>query len=213
MKRFFSASLIALSAILFFSGCGPEVEPTPPDPIDNKLSVSPTSLVFPATGGSQDLRVTTDASSFNVSASDSWVSTSKSGDVVTVIASANGSKDSRSATLTVVAGNAKAEVAVTQGGKTNRPADDPYPTADYGLADKTVFVPAEMCRAITVANQETRTFTVPINKTGNIKPEPGLKMIMNTPTALFPDGLLAEVVTVKETGGNYEVTYRLLKLE
>lgn len=211
MKRSVFATLLAVFALLSLPGCNEPEDPTPPS--ETKLSVSPTNLVFPAEGGSQEFRINTDAPSSQVSASDSWVSVATSNDVVTVTVPANSSKDSRTATITVRAGNAKAEVTVLQSGKTSRPADDPYPTAQYGLADRTVFVPADVCKAILSADQTAHTFTVPMNKTGNIKPEQGLKLIMNTPTALFPDGLLVEVVSVKESGGNYEVTYKDLKLE
>ena len=211
MKRLVFTVLPAVFSLLFLSGCKEPEDPTPPS--DYKLSVSPTALAFPAEGGSQDFRINTDAPSTQVRASDSWLSVAVSDDVVTVTVEAHTGKDSRTATVTVTAGSAKAEVSVAQTGKTNRPADDPYPTAQYGLADHTVFVPADMCKAITSANQTVHTFTVPMGKTGSIKPETGLKMILNTPTEHFPDGLLAEVVSVKESGGNYEVTYKDLKLE
>ena len=206
MKRLASVAILVVSIVLFVSGCNRAKT-------EYSLAANPTSLEFTAAGGSQEFHIMTDAPSVKIDKSEKWLSTSVAGNVVTVTAEANTGKESRSATITVSAGSSKAEVTVVQSGKSNRPADDPYPTADYDLADKTVFVPAEFCNAISSADQTAMTFTVPMGQTGNVKPYPGLKLIMNTPTDLFPDGLLAEVVSVKESGGNYVVTYKYLKLE
>ena len=210
MKHFHFLTFVLLSVLALAVGC---TEPETPTETKYNLSVNPRDVVLAAEGESVDVQVSTDAPSWSAKASDSWIATSVSGNTLTVTAGANSSKDSRKGTVKVMAGDISVEVSVLQSGKSDRPADDPYPQAQYGLADKTVFVPADVCKAITAANPEAHTFTIPASGTGSVKMEPGWKLIMNTPTSLFPDGLLVEITAVSESGGNYVVTYRDLRLE
>ena len=208
MKRFL---LIAMPLLLLASACR---EKENPDQKKYSLSVSPTMVSLPSEGGSAAVEVTTDAPSLKVEISDKWIQTSTSGNVLTVRADANTDKDSRTGTVRLLAGEASAEITVLQSGASkNRPADDPYPQADYSLDEESIFVKENYSKGITAANPEQKTFTVPASSVGTQKPETGQKLIMNTPTDLFPDGLLAEVVSVSESGGNYTVTYKDLKLE
>lgn len=207
MKRI---SLLALSLMILLQGCGRREDPTPQN---YQLKLDPTTLVLSAAGEAQTVQVTTDAPSWKAEASADWIKVSTSGNTISVSAEANPDKDSRSGAVRVTAGETRAEVSVLQGGKQTRPADDPYPLANYGLADGSIFVKKEYTEGITSANPEQNTFTVPSSAVGAQKPETGQKLIMNTPTELFPDGLLAEVQSVRETNGNYEITYRPLKLE
>lgn len=207
MKRI---SLLALSLMILLQGCGLREDPTPQN---YQLKLDPATLVLSAAGEAQTVQVTTDAPSWKAEASADWIKVSTSGNTISVSADANPVKDSRSGAVRVTAGETRAEVSVLQGGKPNRPADDPYPMASYGLDDESIFVKKEYSEGIIAANPEQNTFTVPSSAVGAQKPETGQKLIMNTPTELFPDGLLAEVQSVKETNGNYEITYRPLKLE
>lgn len=207
MKRI---SLLALSLMILLQGCGHREDPTPQN---YQLKLDPATLVLSAAGEAQTVQVTTDAPSWKAEASADWIKVSTSGNTISVSADANPVKDSRSGAVRVTAGETRAEVSVLQGGKPNRPADDPYPMASYGLDDESIFVKKEYSEGIIAANPEQNTFTVPSSAVGAQKPETGQKLIMNTPTELFPDGLLAEVQSVKETNGNYEITYRPLKLE
>jgi hypothetical protein len=208
MKHFSLLPVFLLASLFLVGACKEKEDPEK----TYQLTLGKTELVFSAAGGSQDVPVTTDAPSWKPSASDSWISVSASGNTLTVTASENKSKDSRSGKVTVTGGGVTRELNVTQGGRSTRPADDPYPTAQYGLQDNSIFVPNKVCDAITSANPDKHTFVLPAAQAEGIKPEPGLRLIMNKPTEQFPDGLLAEVTGVKESGGNYEVTYRDLGL-
>lgn len=208
MKRFL---LIAMPLLLLASACR---EKENPDQKKYSLSVSPTMVSLPSEGGSAAVEVTTDAPSLKVEISDKWIQTSTSGNVLTVRADANTDKDSRTGTVRLLAGEASAEITVLQSGASkNRPADDPYPQADYSLDEESIFVKSDYSNAITSADPATNTFTVPASSVGSQKPEAGQKLIMNTPTDLFPGGLLAKVVSVSESGGNYQVKYENIKLE
>ena len=210
MKRFSILALLAATVLLLTGGCqgkdGPEEK-------EYTISTSSTMLTFSQEGGSKSFDVTTDAPSFRVTVSDKWFSVTQSGNKVTVTAPANTSPDVKSATVTVTAGNSKAEVYLLQGGKSSRPADDPYPQAEYQLADKAIFVKPDYTKGISASDPEACTFTVPASAVGSQKPETGQILIMNTTTDLFPRGLLAKVLSVSDAGGSYTVKYENIRLE
>lgn len=208
MKRILFLSLAILLPLI--SGCGgDELDPTP----TYTIRVSPGALAFPAEGGTETVTITTDAPSVKATCGESWLQLSVQDKVLTVTAGANTGKESRSGKITVTAEGAVSEVSVIQSGKTSRPADDPYPSASYALADKAIFVKEGYSKGITAADPAGRTFTVSTSSVGTQKPEVGQKLIMNTPTSFYPDGLLAEVTSVTESGGSYTVHYKDIKLE
>ena len=208
MKRILFLSLAILLPLI--SGCGgDEPDPTP----SYTVRVSPGALAFPAEGGTETVTITTDAPSVKATCGESWLQLSVQDKVLTVTAGANTGKESRSGKITVTAEGAVSEVSVIQSGKTSRPADDPYPSASYALADKAIFVKEGYSKGITAADPAGRTFTVSTSSVGTQKPEVGQKLIMNTPTSFYPDGLLAEVTSVTESGGSYTVHYKDIKLE
>jgi hypothetical protein len=210
MKHFSLLPVYLLVSLLLVGACKEKEDPEK----EYKLSLSPTSLVFPDTGGSQDFVINTDAPTCQISLSDnSWMGVSAKDKVITVTVQPNSSKEGRTGTVTVDIGTKKAEVSIMQGGKSIPPAEDPYPTCQYGLADESIFVKSDYIKAISGADPSANTFTVPVSSVGEQKPEVGQKLIMNTPTDLFPDGLLAKVVSVSESGGNYQVKYEHIKLE
>ena len=81
-----------------------------------KLVVTPTQLAFSNEGGSGEVTVTTNID-YSCSASESWVNVSKSGGKITVSVAANGSVESRSATVTFTGEGVESRtVAITQTG-------------------------------------------------------------------------------------------------
>ncbi len=80
------------------------------------LSINPTSLSYGASEtGTKSVTITTNASSWDATASASWITLSKSGNTLSVRASTNTATSARSATITVTAGNAaSATLTVTQ---------------------------------------------------------------------------------------------------
>lgn len=203
-------NFLALFLLLLLLCCRRSGDQTPQN---YSLTVDPVKLVFSGAGGSQNVQVATDAPSWNAEASDGWIKVSTSGNTLSVQVEANPEKASRNGSIRVTAGATTADLTVMQSGKQNRPADDPYPKANYGLDDDAIFVKKAYTEGITSADPEQNTFTVPSSAVGAQKPEVGQKLIMNTPSSLFPDGLLAEVKSVRESGGNYEVSYTPLALE
>lgn len=79
----------------------------------------------------------------------------------------------------------------------------------YELSPKTVIVPETTARRISNVDTIRRKLTMP---TTAATPEVGQCIIVNTPTADLPEGLLAKVTSVKETGNGYEVTYDYAEL-
>jgi hypothetical protein len=92
--------------------------------VTTTLSVSPTSLSYTASEtGTKTVTVTTNASSWDATTSASWIQLTKSGASLRVnVTSANSSTSSRSATITVTAGNASSKtVSVSQAGNSGFP--------------------------------------------------------------------------------------------
>ncbi|MDR2915218.1 MAG: hypothetical protein LBV74_10370 [Tannerella sp.] len=88
------------------------------------LSVNPTSLSYGASEtGTKSVTVTTNASSWDATANASWITLSKSGNTLSVrISSANTATSTRSATITVTAGDAASTtLIVTQAAATGTP--------------------------------------------------------------------------------------------
>lgn len=75
----------------------------------------------------------------------------------------------------------------------------------YELSPSAVLVPADVAKAITNVDLVGRKLTLPASAT---KPEVGQCLIINTPTALLHDGLLAKVSAVTDNSdGTYTVSY------
>ena len=107
MKRFALPVLLAAFALLLVSGCRKKEDP---ENENYKLTVSPTSLVFPAEGGSQTVTITTDAPACTVTPSDSWITMSSADNVLTVKVEANPKTESRNGTIKLEAGKTKVQL-------------------------------------------------------------------------------------------------------
>ena len=103
------------------SGCGKDKKDEPtPDPV--KITVNPTSISLPSTGGERTFTVTTNATEWSVSADAAWLTASKQGGSVRLEASAN-SGAARNTTVRCTAGTETATVSVSQGQVTARQQD------------------------------------------------------------------------------------------
>lgn len=109
---------------LNLSACGGD--DTPPAP-DAAVTASAETIEFTADGGTQTFTVTT-TGEWDASASDSWIelrksgTTSKSGSVEVTV-KPNTSRQSRSGSIRLMSGTARASVAVNQAGKEPEPVD------------------------------------------------------------------------------------------
>jgi hypothetical protein len=98
------------------AGTAPEMTVTVTQKI-HTLSVSPTSLSFGSSADYKNVTVTTTASSWDATASDSWVTLTKQGSTLRVNVSAKTTTSSRNATVRITAGTAPEKtVTVTQSG-------------------------------------------------------------------------------------------------
>ena len=80
----------------------------------------------------------------------------------------------------------------------------------YELSPTAVLVPETTAKLISNVDTTGCNFTMPLSGS---KPEVGQCLIINTPTAALPDGLLAKVKSVKETSSGYEVSYQDAELK
>ena len=113
MKRISTIALFTTLALLAAVSCRKENEQT----IEwrTELQVLKSNLVFMPAGGTESLE--TNLSSISATADKSWCSVSTSGNVVTVTASPNESKQSRYAKLTITSGSETISAAVIQYGE------------------------------------------------------------------------------------------------
>ena len=118
MKYSISQSVIALFALLTI-GCGKKDDPAPPDIM---ITVNPTTLVLPSTGGERTFTVMTNADEWSVSTDASWLTANKQGNSVKVEASAN-TGAARNASIRCMAGTTTATVTVSQAQTTARQRD------------------------------------------------------------------------------------------
>ncbi|MCM1067790.1 MAG: family 16 glycosylhydrolase [Muribaculaceae bacterium] len=93
----------------------------------SSASASVEAISFEADGGTQHFTVST-SGEWDAVCSESWISLVKSGTLTTsgsveVSAAANASRTARSATVTVMAGTARAKVEISQAGKAPEPVD------------------------------------------------------------------------------------------
>lgn len=111
---------ILLSLAVAFTGCGGgDDDNTSGGGNAVTITVQPASLDFSAEGGTYNIAVTTTGKEWGAYASDSWLkvntaNTTQQQGTVTVTAEANPLTESRSATITVMSGAARKQVAVTQ---------------------------------------------------------------------------------------------------
>ena len=122
MRHSFPLPALLLAAMVFVAGCKDKENP---DETKYQLSAEPQSLIFLGSGGSQTVSVTTDAPSWTASPSETWITTSTSGDKLTVMVSENKTNESRKGSVKITADSSSTDISVTRGGSVNRPADDP----------------------------------------------------------------------------------------
>ena len=91
------------------------------------------------------------------------------------------------------------------GGLTPDPNVPVLSDVKYELSPKAVLVPQDVAKQIKKADLVAHTLTLPATAT---KPEVGQTLIINTPSELLHDGLLAKVSAVTQNSdGSYAVSY------
>ena len=113
MKKMF---FLAAAAVACVVACNKPDNPAPtPGPeTKDEVTVSPTSVAFEADGGTLKVAVTTTVNDYTVSGNPDWLTVTKSGKEISLTAAQNTVNEARSATLTVTAGKATANISVSQ---------------------------------------------------------------------------------------------------
>ena len=128
--------LIAVSFVFFST----EAQVRKDDIVKINLSLSQNYLELESSGGSRNITVTTNASSWTVSGNSDWCSVSKSGNLFTISSNANPNNYERNATFTVKADKETATVSVKQKAK---PVPPPTPQENLSLSTTELFFDAE----------------------------------------------------------------------
>ena len=77
----------------------------------------------------------------------------------------------------------------------------------YVLSDNTIILPAECVDLLQYVDLTQKVFNVPASVAGKVSIKPGMNIVINTPTEMFPEGLLANIENVAPDGnGGFNVS-------
>jgi hypothetical protein len=221
MKKFLPLlPLLALLALM--CACNPD------NPEDNNgggnkgpLSLSAEKMVFSSWGGERSVDVTSPKGKWSADvASDSreWISvvtsvgsgmsltTKADGSTLTIRVSQNESDNSRTGTVTVSADGKTVTLTVTQDGHEETTADDEETTVSYSLSPGTSIAPKAMVQYLVSVDENAGYFVIDKGVPAELLPSQG-GLIINTPSKLLPQGLLADIQTITQTADGYKVHY------
>ncbi len=206
---------ILLAAVLLFSCQKPLEEPNnqggggQKEP-DVELKFSAEKFAFSSYSGSQQGTVTTNQTSWTATVSDAaknWITITTEGSTVTVSVQENTGNADRTGTLTISAGGKKLDIPVSQDAAAGAPAGVENLKVTYTLKEGAVVAPKALASYIKANNPDTRIFTLSKDMPKELLPVSGTDLIINTPSSVFPGGMLAHITDVDETTDGYLVSY------
>lgn len=205
-----------------------EVEPgTSTDPIDPNqpggnvsITLSDDKVSFSAYGGNRAVTVTTDSPDWTATSNIGWVSTSKEDNHLTISVSENTSTSARNATVTVKAGSSSVSVTIEQDAREDTSVPEEVELS-YTLSEDAVIAPKSLAQYIIktiglhdeYAHEGSRYFYFVLDKSipAELMPEIGSKLVVNTPTAVIPEGLAGYIDSMIERPEGFE--YSCTKLD
>ena len=220
MKRF----LPLLAVLALICACHEEDQPGGDGP-DNggggnnnqqgvELTLSANKMAFSSYKGEQVVEVTTNQQSWTADvAQDSreWLSIAMEDKTIKVSVSENAEAAERQGVVSVKAGGNTVTLTVTQDGLGEDAANGQGTTVEYTLAEGTTIAPKSLSQYITSINTEEQTFYISKDIPEELVPTKG-KLIINTPTKVLPQGLVANVLSITETADGYKAIYNPMGL-
>ena len=83
----------------------------------------------------------------------------------------------------------------------------------YVLSDNTIILPAECVDLLQYVDLTQKVFNVPASVADKVSIKPGMNIVINTPTEMFPEGLLANIENVApDDNGGFNVSYSIAPL-
>ena len=224
MKKFLP--ILALLALM--CACNPD-NPEDDNVGGNKgpLSLSAEKMVFSSWGGERSVDVTSPKGKWSADvASDSreWISvvtsvgsgmsltTKADGSTLTIRVSQNESDNSRTGTVTVSAEGKTVTLTVTQDGREETTADEVETSVSYSLSPGTSIAPKAMVQYIVSVDEKAGIIVIDKDIPAELLPSQG-GLIINTPSELLPQGLLADIQTITQTADGYRVYYNELPFD
>ena len=225
MKKF----IILITAMaLVVASCAPKVNPEQeqeqnpkenetPNPDEGgestlNLTLSADKMVFSSYGGIQTFSVTTNSETFSAAASEGdadWIKVSQDGSAFTVAVSENTGTAERAGRIIVSYGD-KTEVVTIRQEAAGETPDMEDVEVSYTLSEDAVVAPKDLVSYIT--SYEPGMFIVDKSAPAELLPAVPSKLIVNTPTEVLPDGLLAKVYDMQEEDGGYKFYYGDLRV-
>ena len=158
MKKVFSL-IVLLAAVTMFTACSSDDATYTPTP---KLEIANADLMFEAEGGTGSVTVN-GTGALTAETTSQWVSLSFSGNTVNVTVDENVELSGRSATITLKADGAEAQVSVTQkgsvyglGGETSYSLDDAKKTLRIGVVHTSAVTVKSLADWITASFDEEK---------------------------------------------------------
>ena len=176
------------------------------------LTLSAEKMIFSSYGGIQSFSVTTNAETFSATASDGdtdWITVSQDGSAFSVIVSENTGTAERTGKIIVSYGDKTEEVTIRQEAAGETP-DLEDVEVSYTLSEDAVVAPKGLVSYITF--WEPGMFIVDKNVPAELLPAVPSKLIINTPTEVLPDGLLAKIYDMQEDSGEYKFYYASMQV-
>lgn len=222
MKKY----LTALAVLSLFFACAPETPQVKPDdgngeekpPVetpeepggegDSELSVSADRLVFSSYGGSKTLTVT-GPGGWTFSADKEWIGVTCNASTLTVTVAENPAEAERSGRIGVSSGGKTVWVDILQEAA-ERVVLDEEGQLSYTLSEGISVVPKDLGGYITSAGNnmtDATYFRVSKSAPAELLPQVPSRIVINTPCEALPDGLLANIYSMREEGDEYVFLY------
>ena len=179
-----------------------------------ELTLSASKMAFSSFCGEQVVEVSTNQQSWTADVaqeSSEWLSIDTEDKTIKVSVTDNPGASERQGVVLVKAGGNTVTLTVTQDGLGEDAANGQGTTIEYALAEGTTIAPKSLSQYITSVNTNEQTFYISKDVPEELIPTKG-KLIINTPTKVLPQGLLANVISVTETADGYKAIYTPLGL-
>ena len=205
LLRCLSAVLLGVALLFACVKPEPEKEPgnekpveTPTDP-SVTLALSVEKLAFSSLGGAIKVDVTTNQASWTTEVDVAWISVVTTGDSsAAVTTQENTEKKDRQGTVSFIAGGKKVAVSVKQDAATETPSGNGNATVSFSLREGTLVAPKAFVTYVKAHDASAGTLTLDKDIPKELIPVQGTDLIINTPSSILPNGLLASIREIEE---------------
>ena len=217
LLRCLSAVLLGFALLFACVKPEPEKEPEKEKPVETPtdpsvtLALSVEKLAFSSLGGAMKVDVTTNQASWTTEVDVSWISVTTTGSSsATVTAQENTETKDRQGTVSFIAGGKKVAVSVKQDAATGTPSGNGNAKVSFSLREGTLVAPKAFVTYVKAHDAAAGTLTLDKDIPKELIPVPGTDLVINTPSTVLPNGLLARIGEIEEKSDGLLVYYGAL---